>query len=751
MYFYYKFIIYEFDDEVFDTRLMVLKEYLLNSRDGTPYPTELGYVSHVDNHQYRVTYFSTANLTELRYTTRDDREETFSFLEQSFSPVNTQNTLIPLLLNNGTESTNIASSVSFHPSDKTKYIAHLDDGDAEMDCKTGVFDGHQCVAFPVCDEPDTVLPMTENRLNRLVFNNNTSKAYDSVNEDVAPAHATLYVRCDENAVPHVEQCDDGEKFDGTSCVYDPILETQEGLVTNVQRGVSGNLLLRYDSNEVKFAEYGNEVTVTQSLNENVAPSLAYVTKFDLGKGSTKYFPGETKNKIYDDLQNITMKTSKATKSSLKFNTDLVQEESTLNFNINSASSKDPNSSTNDIKSTLNYNANLENNNLKGLESEIDIKDHIIKFKSKRAKAHLVDGLSKREKRALNAAELLPEIKKELEENDLRNYKLHQTKMTFKNFNFSPKPPEDSVQFESLPPPYITPVNDNSSHSCQPCVQFGAGHTFVDSTVSDNQFLECLDDNNLFLHTCTERLKNGPRYYCVKEDVCVSFENGNGELVHGERNDNVSFDTGRTVCRDYNVFEVVECDTGNFVPGIKFNHPLTVELHVNLPKEIYDNDTDECLPFRTNLVHIHRDTFKVDLQNNYDINFSTMAVGRVSKMDNLIHNNSDLHSILTYARDMDEVAINPANGVSIDCTNEPLTVDLFGGKLYTICNNGLVVEAGEMSTDQYFDVNEKRLARNASYAGQCRIADHERYVDLAYRTINGVNCFYTSPLNISNID
>ncbi|AQQ80375.1 VP91 [Betabaculovirus altermyunipunctae] len=686
MYFYHNFVIDDFDDDEFEARLMVLRKYLNNSRDGTPYPTEVGYVSDVDDHQYHVTYFSTANLTVTRHTTHDDREETFSFVDQTFNPVVVQpDTVVPLLLQTGGRSTSIASSISFHPTDDTKFVAHLDDGDQVMDCRTGVFDGQQCVTLPVCRQSDVNLPMTEERLNRLVYNNNTTQSFASVGgDDAGPAHASLYVRCDENAEPHVEQCPDGETFDGTRCVYDPSIETEQGVVTSFKRGTLGTIKFRQD-----VRTYGSDVSVTEEHSAGVG--------------------GEPVS------QNTVNKITAIQKA--------------INFNI------DPGTK----------------NQFKTSNDEVDIKeDFAIRFRSKRAERAIENGalMSKREKRAALGAKLLPELKKELEKSDVRNYKLQQTKMAFKNLAF------DTVVAVASPPssppdsPFISPVNDNSTHSSLPCLKYGPGHTFVENTLSDNQYLECLDDSNLFLHTCTKRLQLGARYYCDKEDVCVAFEKGNGEIVHGERNDHVSFDTGRTVCRDYNVFEVVECDTGNFVSDLRFKHPLAVELHVSLPKEIYDNDADDCVPFRTTLVDIHRDTFKIDLDNPYKINFGTMAVGRVSKMDGVVRDatDNDLHSILTYARDLDEVAINPVNGVSIECTAD-VTVDMFSGALYTICSNGALVESGEMLPDQYFDVEEKQLARSPRYNGQCRIADNERYVDFAYRTVGGLECFYTSPINI----
>lgn len=722
VYFYHNFIIDDFDQTVFDARLTILREYLNNSRDGIPYPTELGYVSNVSGHQFVVTYFSTTNLTEVTRSTHDDREETFSFIDQSFAPVIARPTNIVPLLQTGS----LASSISHHPTDNTKYVAHLDDGDAEMSCRTGYFDGYQCVAFPVCSQPDTTLPMTEARLNRLVFNNSTSRAYPSIDEDKGPAHASLYVRCDEDMEAHVEQCDDGEIFDGTQCVFDPTIETDHGLVTTVKRGVFGiNNLPHTDEKGVKISLYGENLPVT---DENEPPTVTHT-------GAKVTELAQTYVKYYGNAGNFTTKTSVSDENSIK------KEVKTPLHPIFDG----PIVTFKGTRKAINFNVDPKELDLKTLGLGVDIKENAINFRSKRMTIY-----------DKNQAANIEELKKRLEINDTRNYKLQQAKLTMKkigNTNLSvvdvTSDNHQTTTTTTPPPQLVTPVNDNSTHNCHPCNMYGAGHTFIDDTLSENQYLECLDDTNLFLHTCTKRLKKGPRYYCEREDVCAVFENGNGEIVHGERNDNVSFDTGRTVCRDYNVFEVVECDTGNFVPSLKFNHPLAVQLHVNLPNEVYVNDTDECVPFDTKLVDIGRDTFRVTIHNPYDIDFSSMAVGRVSKMDGLMIGgvSNDLHAILTYARDMDEVALNPVNGVSVECTDAAITVDLFSGSLYTLCDNNLVVEAGEMAMDQYYDVKQQALAKSPIYNGQCRIADNESYVNLVYRTIDNIDCFYSSPINI----
>ncbi|AJK91762.1 vp91/p95 [Spodoptera frugiperda granulovirus] len=701
VYFYHNFIINDFDGTEFDTRLTVLREYLKSARNGV-YPNELGYVSDVNGHQYVVTYINTANMTKIRQTTHDDREETFSFIDQTFNPVTAIGTIAPLLINTRTEAVNVASSISFHPSNNRMFIAHTDDGDVTMECPSGRFDGEKCADLPVCSRPDTILPMTEGRMDRLIYNKPTKYPEELT---YGRAHPTLYVRCDENLEPHVEECEDGHTFQTNTlrCVPNPSLKTDNGVVTS------------FESDAFDFKTYGDDVQV--SVDESV-PTTSNV------------------NPTTSDVNHTTFSTvtkSYGTQKAYNFNVD------SANFNVDFGPKSKP-------QKHLDPGIDINSD-------QIDIKN--INFRSKRGQQALEDGtlIPKRQRRPNAAnAEQINELKTQLEQRDARNLKLQQTKMTFKNLTFDtpPPPPTDNVLINIPAPPFVTPVNDNSTHSSQPCTKYGAGYTFIDDTLSDNQYLECLDDSNLFLHTCTARLRDGSRYYCEREDVCAAFENGNGEIVHGERNDNVSFDTGRTVCRDYNVFEVVECDTGNFVTDIKFKHPLNVELHVNLPREVYDNDADDCLPFRTDLVNIHRDTFRIKIENPYDIDFGTMAVGRVTKMDNLSlkNDNNDLHSILTYARDMDEVALDPVTGVSVDCTDDAITVDLFSGKLYTLCNDDKVlIEAGEMLPDQYYDVKERQLARSPNYRGQCRIPEHERYVDLAHRTVAGIDCFYASPISL----
>ncbi|ABQ52035.1 vp91 capsid [Spodoptera litura granulovirus] len=526
--FYNFYIIRDFNVNDFDKRIKVFAEYVKNTGERNEIPPYIGYVSDVNEHVYKVTYFNTNDLSVKEHSFHDDREQRFDFAEQKLEDV-----VLPR--NDNSVSTNTYNS----------FNAHVDDGTVVIPCSEAtIFHGKDCKPSDVCTHANTQVPMTEERLNRLVFNK-TSARLRTAGVSTSLTHPSLYVRCDADRNPHVEECTNGQIFSNGQCrSYDTMIETNGRYVTKVRKG------------QVKINSY--------------------------------------------------------------------------------------------------------------------------------------------------------DVKEEKQDIDL-----------------------------------IIPVNDNLSLDVNPCKKYGAGHTYVDNTLSDNQFIECLDDSNIFVHTCMQRYVENGVYSCDKEDVCADFENGTGDMINSVSNEHITYDTGKTSCVKYKIFEVVECDTGNFVATFQLSHPLKLDL--TLPKEIYDADIDDCVPYNSSRVTINRDPFKVQVENPYHIDFTHMLFGRVSGIitaDSL----SDIQNFITYARDLDEIAVNPLNGNSVECADD-LTVDLFEGSAFNLCNNGEVIESGAMYDNQYYNVIEKRLDTHELYNKECRIESGQNYLNLSYRTVGDILCYYSSPIKI----
>ncbi|AKN80709.1 VP91 [Diatraea saccharalis granulovirus] len=524
---YNNFIINDFDNEVFTIRLNTLREYLRGVGGNNTVPPTLGYVSHVDNNHYRLTFFDTINLKTVKEDTYNEEERVFDFGNQSLVEVN----------NNPQ-----AASVSFVAEDERMFIAHTDDGAVLMDCQDGVFDGVQCLTTPVCDRPDINLPLTEDRLNQLVFNRLASRARPQLDNN-STYHPTIYVHCDKEQTPQLEECLNGEVFQGTRCVYDPVVTTNGG-----------------------------------------------------GLVSFKY-------------------------------------------------------KTNIIKKT--------------------------KFKVNVHKPHL-----------------------------------------------------------------MFPVNYSYPFDAAPCLDHEPGYTFTSNRLATTQFFECLDNNNLFLHTCNNVLFQSGRHYCDEERDCAQFEDGTGVLINTIHNDNITFDTGKSVCEKYRIKEVVECDTGDFIADKKFSHPLNVTFDLRLPRQVFYEDT--CTEYGYDRVVITNDSFTVKVDNFPEL--STHMVGRVSKIINeqdYLKENS-VSEFVTYSRDVNEICMDPKLFTSLDCNKETgIVVDLFENTKYNVCKDGVLIEAGVvLNDDEYVEKNE--VKKLIGYKGQCRYKDNDRYFDNINRVVDGYTCFFTIP-------
>ncbi|UYE99146.1 MAG: vp91 [Betabaculovirus sp.] len=552
---YTKLVVDTFDDNLFSIHLNVLKEYLRTVGDNVGVPSTIGYVTHVYNNDYVVTYFDTTTLKSVGSEVHDATREEFSFASQTFFNVN---------LNEN------AASVSFVANDNRKFLAHLDDGTHIMSCENDqMFDGNQCVQKPICDRPNVNLPLTSDRLNRILFNSYASQQ-KPVDDDFSKHHPTAYVKCDSNSTPQIEECLNGEQFNGTHCVYDPVIQTNG-------KGVVG---------------YVNFDKITK---------FAHTKTFDYNNKNTNKFGDEY------ELNRKKVESNKIVKK--------------LNF----------------IKSgrifTKHVNVNADNNT-----------------------TH-----------------------------------------------------------------YMVPVNHTHPFDVGPCLNHDIGYTFASVRVASSQYFECLENNNLFLHTCQENVvvRNG-RYECDMEKDCMEFENGTGVIINTIHNNNITFDTGKSVCENYRIIQVVECDTGDFVSDKTFSHPLHVTFNVALPSHVFDTETDSCVDYSLDKVHVTNDTFTVDVATYTSLKHN--MIGRVSKINNIkqFFDSDKVSDFITYSRDVNEIAFDPTNFTALDCVGDgdTILVDLLDNTRYNVCSNGVFVEEITLKNDEFVD-NNNQMQKLNGYKGQCR--------------------------------
>jgi len=698
--FYNQFILKDFDTDAYTVRSNILREYLRRAERNNLIPEQLGYVSQVDNHAYHVTYFNTSTLALVRTDVYDDRLQTFNFQSQDFTLVEQEDSA--RVFTDLSRNKIAPSNISFHPDDIHKFVAHADDGDVVMTCKDGIFDGTQCVTTPICSEPNTVLPLTEDALNQIVFNRLSARHKELTHNP--QHHATLYVRCDENAEPHIEECESGEVFQNGECVFrtEHITANDYGLVTaaNIPELMAKNVefVKKVEKNKDRDLDnlktYGLDNLKTYGL-DNLKTYGLDDRHFEFNKPTTNV----RRSTIVP--QNTTAQTTRLEVQTTRLEPQTTKPEPQTRVETTDA----------DI--------------IEGSRKEFGTGElGVIEKVSKTLSMNVNIGSQKTKTYAF--------VNKKVEDKVVveESYKEPNTKES----NRAPK--------------MVIPVNDNLFHNYTPCDEYGIGHTFVDASVSNNQYIECLDNNNLFVHTCHNRLFDGKSYTCDMEDMCADFEDGTGNLINSMGNENITFDTGRTVCRDYKVVQVLECDTENFVDAKKFNHPLNVTLELNLPREIF-NET-ECVPYNFDLVKINNDNFRVHVDNKLKLDFSSMMIGRVSKIrdEESLKRCDKVSSLVTYSRNLGELALDPKNCMGVECVGaNSVTVDVFDNTRYNLCDErGTLIEEGLMlKDDEYVDFRNNEIVKREGYAGQCRMKEGENYFDEPFRMVGEISCFYTMPM------
>lgn len=529
--------------DTYNSYLDILKTYMTAVTDGR-IPTNLAYVSAVQGHNFTVTYFSTSTFRKLYQINSSEKEYSFDFASQEFRR-------ITLPIGGGVTASGGGA-----------FVAHMDDGDLEMECDAGTtFNGEVCARQSLCLGRNINIPLTENALNTILFDKMNARRKPTTNN--LQQHATVYVHCDDDLVPHIRECGNGETFVGNQCQYDPVITTNgRGLTTDIN----------YD--KIK------------------------------GKKSIMYYG-----------------------------------------------------------------------------------------------AHAA-------------------------------YKLH-TKFgvaTTKQYTTTPPPPTQHTTSPNV-------VNSNHTFNHQSaCATAAVGHTFITDELSEHQYMECIGANNVFLHTCVNRYYNNGAYYCDIEEMCKQFERGTGIVVNGVSTDNISFDSGASVCENYQITRVEECDIDDFVVAKRFDRPITARLQ--LPTQIYHQN--KCVDYNVDAVNILKDGFEIIV----DDRVSTSMVGRVSKIPDKqsFLNARSIGDFVTYSRDLGEIGIDD-NLMGLDCFGA-VSSDIFDNTRYNECQNDQLVRTVPLNNNQY--VEDGVVKTMINYTGQCRMEDGASYFDQAHRVVGDFQCYYTIP-------
>ncbi|QOD40054.1 vp91 [Matsumuraeses phaseoli granulovirus] len=702
--FYNQFIVTDFDNESFTARLNILKEYLRTSTDNIV-PRTVGYVSHVDNQLYVVTHFDTNTLKDVKLELKNESSEMFNFSTQQFEFTNT---------NSDTQ-----ASINAVLGEPKKFIAHVDDGLVTMECSDGHFDGTQCVSDPVCDRANVNLPLTEDKLNKLMFNKFLAQNKPAIN-DTSIVHPTAYIRCDNELTPHIEECLNGETFQNTSCVYNPTITTNgQGLVTNAN-------IHRINSN------------TQHTLNKYIKRTVKHY------KGLNK--PVDLHNQTYENQENEYEFTDEAEYKPQKI--FFSPDPNILGFG-NKLGFDDVNKNVNkNVNKIINANSktNVYTNNVINKNANIDVN---VLFDNNTPKKDDNYYISK--KKSVTNNNICNDV--------IDNKSIDKTtaKHKYLIYNTHDLQSHDNLPIEHLnildnynkfslkkPPHLMVPVNHRYPFDASPCVQHGPGHTFASNALANTQFFECLDGDNMFLHTCTNVVYENNKYKCEQEQDCLQFENGTGVTINTIHNNSITFATGKSVCDNGVITKIVECDTGDFVFDKKFNHPLEFTFEVALPTQIFDSEIDQCVDFNVDKITINNDNFVVKFLDYPQL--STSMVGRISKVNNKnkLFTSNQVSDFVTYSRDMDEICLDSKNCNVIECANisTGIVADLLDNTRYNVCKNGVLIEEVQLHQNEY--VSNGEVKQLDGYTGECRFKANENYFDIPHRNINGYSCFYTVP-------
>lgn len=292
-------------------------------------------------------------------------------------------------------------------------------------------------------------------------------------------------------------------------------------------------------------------------------------------------------------------------------------------------------------------------------------------------------------------------------------------------------------------PETNQIFDQTTMTCvetHPCAINGAHHTYTTDDIGSTQFFKCLNNQESQLITCINRIFNMTTnmYECRGDAECTQFPNGTGELVYEHNNDDLHYNSGRLVCKDYSIVENIECDQSNvFENKLYWNKFM---LNLDFPRKIFDGT--QCITSyinnttiinsnnnnNNNGVTLKRNVYGVqNIPNHYDIDMQTSMVMDKNAIVNLLPVNradadAQFANGLIFARQLNALGLNPTTGETIECFGSQL-YDVFDGTRANICdvNGKNVTQTIEFSNGAFLNVLSPVLtADDTDYRGFCAI-------------------------------
>ncbi|AIU41310.1 vp91 [Sucra jujuba nucleopolyhedrovirus] len=250
----------------------------------------------------------------------------------------------------------------------------------------------------------------------------------------------------------------------------------------------------------------------------------------------------------------------------------------------------------------------------------------------------------------------------------------------------------------------------------PCLVHGTGYTYITDNIGDNQYFQCISSSESELITCLNRVFVNNEYSCSGDAECASFVNGTGVTIRTYEDENVMFNTGILECDQYNSIKNIECNTENVLANKKFNEKFTVNIHV--PAQIYDTTSNQCVDFDVDKFTIKSKYFSISSEgNDLNINYDTAMLGLADQLPRLL-TTERLDDAVKYARDDNEVGLNPINGEGIKCFGETL-YDIFEGTRLNLCTSqNEYIETVKLNSDQFIVSVTRSIKSVDDYHNAC---------------------------------
>ncbi|QHB21737.1 vp91/p95 [Artaxa digramma nucleopolyhedrovirus] len=264
----------------------------------------------------------------------------------------------------------------------------------------------------------------------------------------------------------------------------------------------------------------------------------------------------------------------------------------------------------------------------------------------------------------------------------------------------------------------------------PCAVHGAGYTYITNEISDAQFFQCVSDTEATLMTCLNRVFVDDQYMCSGDIECVNFNNGTGTVVTSYEDDIVQYDTGVLICDNFNLITSINCDTTNLIENKVFNGKLTTSFSV--PRQIYNSATNNCVDFDEKLYNLKNNFFTLEsLPNDLNVEYETAVVGRTNNILEFVNNDRVDVNAVVYAKDNNEVGLNPLNGEPLQCYGDAL-YDVFDARRINVCDtNQLLTRTINVGDNQYIRSTLAQVVDDEDYDATCvsHLNKFTNYIDI----------------------